>query len=99
VVGVDFSAPMLARASQCAREAGLDRVSYCQADGERLPLANHSIQVALMNGIFNLNPNRAALFRELGRVVRPTGVAYAAELVLREPLPPDQQQSDATWFA
>jgi len=29
--------------------------------------------VALVNGIFNLNPARAEIFRELARVVRPAG--------------------------
>lgn len=99
VIGVDFSAPMLVRARACQRETGADRILFCQADAERLPLAAGSIDVALVNGIFNLNPNRAAIFRELGRVINPSGVIYSAELVLREPLPPRQQQSDSDWFA
>ena len=99
VVGVDFSFPMLARARACQRETGAGRIVFCQADGERLPLPDHSVDVALVNGIFNLNPNRAAIFGELGRVVKPSGAVYAAELVLREPLPPSQQQCESHWFA
>ncbi|MFQ5929424.1 MAG: hypothetical protein ACE5MK_06980 [Acidobacteriota bacterium] len=57
------------------------------------------IDVALVNGIFNLNPKRDAIFRELGRVVRGGGVLYAAELILCEPLPGEIPESEANWFA
>ncbi len=55
--------------------------------------------VALVNGIFNLNPAREAVFRELARVVRSGGSVYAAELILREPLPPHIQENLSDWFA
>ena len=99
VVGVDFSLPMLVRARRGARAAGIDNAVFCHADGERLPLADHSIGVALVNGIFNLNSSREAIFRELGRVVTQTGTVYASELILRGPLPAAEQQCDTNWFA
>ncbi len=99
VVGVDFSAAMLARARESARQAGIDRAVYAQAGAEQLPLADRSIDIALVNGIFNLNPKRSEIFREIGRVVRDDGAVYAAEIVLREPLPPDRKKSEADWFA
>ena len=77
----------------------MSNVDCCRADAERLPLRDGSVDVALVNGIFNLNPGRAAIFRELARVVRPDGRVFAAELVLREPLPPAEQFSEADWFA
>jgi arsenite methyltransferase len=97
VIGVDFSTPMLDRARQAAKEAAIQNVSFERADAERLPLDDASIDVALVNGIFNLNPARTAIFGELARVVRPGGVVYAAELILAGSPPPNQ--SDADWFA
>jgi ubiquinone/menaquinone biosynthesis C-methylase UbiE len=99
VIGVDFSRPMLARARASAAEAGLDNVEFHQADAERLFLENACIDVALVNGIFNLNPARYLIFRELARVMRPGGAVYAAEIILREPLPPEEQASETNWFA
>jgi arsenite methyltransferase len=93
VVGLDFSAAMLAR----ARAAG-GGVILAQADAEALPLRDASMDVALANGIFNLNPAREAIFRELARVVRPGGTVYAAELVMEQPLP-REQHTVADWFA
>jgi arsenite methyltransferase len=97
VIGVDFSTPMLDRARQAAKEAAIQNVSFERADAERVPLDDASIDVALANGIFNLNPARAAIFGELARVVRPGGVVYAAELILAGS--PPANQSDADWFA
>ncbi|MCL6507490.1 MAG: methyltransferase domain-containing protein [Bryobacteraceae bacterium] len=98
VTAVDFSEPMLRRAQQAVREASTDRVLLCRAAAEQLPLPDHSVDVALVNGIFNLNPGRRDIFRELARVVRPGGVVYAAELILAQPLPAEPCR-EADWFA
>lgn len=99
VIGIDFSRSMLRRAHQVAEEAGVKRISFCQADGERLPLAEGAIDVAMVNGILNLNPKRGEIFKELARVVRRGGRVYAAELILKAPLPPVIQRSELEWFA
>ena len=99
VVGVDFSFPMLSRAWRSAVEAGIGNVVFCQADAEKLPLRDESIGIVLVNGIFNLNVARQSIFREFGRVVRRGGAVYAAELILKEPLPAEEQASESNWFA
>ena len=99
VIGIDFSETMLARAGQAAREAGCDNVAFHQADAEHLFLEDNSIDIALVNGIFNLNPAREPIFSELARVVRPGGAVYGAEIILRESLPPEVQESETNWFA
>ncbi len=99
VIGLDFSETMLARARQAAAEAGLDHVEFHRADAETLFLDDVVLDVALVNGIFNLNPARDCILAELARVIRPGGVVYAAEIILREPLPPETQASETDWFA
>lgn len=94
VVGIDFSADMLARAAA----TGAEHVSWCRASAEELPLADGSADVALVNGLFNLNPGRSRIMAELARVVRPGGRVHAAELVLRGPLP-EAERTEANWFA
>ncbi|HKF77989.1 MAG TPA: methyltransferase domain-containing protein [Candidatus Dormibacteraeota bacterium] len=98
VVGIDFSADML-RCAQRARGADdAGRLVLCCASAEALPLQDGSVDVALVNGVFNLNPARHAIFDELARVVRPGGRVYAAELILQVPLPPSEMTA-ASWFA
>jgi arsenite methyltransferase len=99
VIGVDFSESMLTCAHQAAMAASVTNIRFCQADGEHLALVGEQIDVALVNGIFNLNPKRDFIFAELARVMRAGGVVYAAELILKAPLPPEVQNSEANWFA
>jgi len=99
VIGVDFSHAMLSRACRAAAELQVGNVGFYQADAENLPIEDRSIDVALVNGIFNLNPARDAIFQELARVVRQGGAVYAAELILQEPLPQEIQDSETEWFA
>jgi ubiquinone/menaquinone biosynthesis C-methylase UbiE len=99
VVGIDFSKAMLERAKHAARSAPINNITVLSAAAEKLPLADATIDTALVNGVFNLNPERADIFAELARVIRPGGTAYAAELILKEPLPSEVRQDEASWFA
>ena len=98
VIGFDFSPAMVARARQAAEEAGASNVEIQHADAEALPLEDASIDIALVNGIFNLNPARDAIMRELARVMRRGGSVYAAELVLKGPLSAEERVSETNWF-
>lgn len=99
VHGVDFSESMLERAHRAAAEAGAENIELHRADAERLPLPDSSVDVALTNGIFNLNPDRTAVFSELARVMRPAGAVFGAELVLVQPLPEAERTCATNWFA
>jgi len=99
VIGIDFSEAMLARAREAKELVNFPHLQFQQGDAECLPLADKSIDVAMVNGIFNLNPKRKEIFSELARVLRPHGRAYVAELVLTGPLPEGDHPSESNWFA
>ena len=99
VVGVDFSEAILARPRRGAKSMGGDRIQFLDEDAENLEMEDASMHIALVNGLSNLNPRRGEIFQELARVLRPSGGRYAAELILREPLPAHVKSSEADWFA
>lgn len=99
VVGVDFSEAMLARARAAKELANLPQLDFLHGDAEQLFLPSASVDVVLVNGIFNLNPRRNEILSELARVLRPHGRAYIAELILANPLPEDDRASESNWFA
>ena len=99
VTGIDFSEAMLIRARSAKEVVNLPHLQFQQGDAESLPLADKSIDVALVNGIFNLNPQRKEIFSELARVLRPHGRAYVAELILTGPPPEGAHATESNWFA
>jgi arsenite methyltransferase len=99
VLGVDFSDEMLSRARWSAGVMGLGNVRFELGDAEAIPAETGSVDVALVNGIFNLNQDREEIFSELARVTRPEGHLYAAELVLKGPRPAAAEPGDTDWFA
>ncbi len=99
VHGVDFSPSMLAHAKAGAAEAGASNLEFHESEGQRLPFDDGTFDVALVNGIFNLNPSRSELFRELARVIRPGGVLYGAEIILCDPMDDEERTGLASWFS
>ncbi len=99
VIGIDFSPSMLDRARGSAQEAGLKNTEFRECAAEQLPLSDGQIDVALVNGIFNLNPNRDGIFAELARVVHKGGCVYAAELILIKPIANSSPPTEDAWFA
>lgn len=99
VIALDYGAAMLDRARQAVAESGERNVEVREADAEHLLLADGQIDVAIVNGILNLNPSRGTIFRELARVISPGGTVFAAELIISSPLPPESRTSEADWFA
>ena len=88
----DRSARPLARARKPAHrvtsQAGCQtNLKFELVDAESIPIEAGSVDVAIVNGIFNLNPARSTIFAELASVIRPEGLLFAAELVLEGPLP------------
>jgi ubiquinone/menaquinone biosynthesis C-methylase UbiE len=60
---------MLSRVRQAVAESGAVNVELRESDAERLPIGDAAIDVAIVNGIFNLNPARDSIFHQLARVV------------------------------
>ncbi len=99
VTGIDFSDDMLARARQAADQRGCTNVDFRQASAASLPFDDASFDIAIVNGIFNLNPARTSIFQELARVIRPGGDVWVAELILKEPLASKPPADESNWFA
>ena len=87
VIGVDMTDEMLDKARANARQAGLSNVEFRKGYIEALPVEDASIDVVLSNCVINLVPDKAAVYREVARVLRPGGRMVISDVVLNEPLP------------
>jgi len=98
VLGIDFAPAMVERARRAIAESRLPAVEARPADASVLPVADAFADAVIVNGIFNLNPDKRALMAEVYRVLKPGGRLVAAEIALTAPLPPEEGQTLEDWF-
>jgi SAM-dependent methyltransferase len=82
VIGVDASPDMLARARANVERAGVAAlVEFHQGVIEALPIEDSSADWVISNCVVNLSPDKARVFSEIRRILKPGGRVLIADLV------------------
>ena len=92
-IGIDMTEEMIALARANAARADVNNVEFHLATIDKLPLADASVDCVISNCVINLVPDKAAVFREIARVLRPGGRVAISDLALKQALPPDAAES------
>ncbi len=88
-IGIDMTPDMLNLARANATKAGLTNVEFHEASIDNMPLATASVDCVISNCVINLATDKAAVFREIARILKPGGRLAVSDIALKQPLPPE----------
>jgi len=98
VVGVDIVPEMIARAESNRQLIDIDNIDFQQTSAENLPFADHTFEVVISNGAFNLIPDKAAAMSEILRVLKPGGRLMVADQISAGSVQKDLKARLENWF-
>jgi len=98
VIGIDMTQEMVDKATENLSRAGYSNVEVRMGRIENLPLADSSVDWVISNCVINLSQDKARVFSEVARVLKPGGHFSISDIVV-ESLPGFLRENAALYSA
>lgn len=99
VFGVDMTDEQLGKADRLRLRSGFVRVKYVKGYIDDVPLPDGIADVVISNGVINLAVDKAAVFAEAARVLRPGGRFAISDIITDVQLPDGITCNTTLWAA
>ena len=99
VIGVDMTDAQLAKARRLAAGSGISHAEFRKGYIESPPVDPATVDCVISNGVFNLCPDKAAVFAAAAAALRPGGRLALADIVTDVQLPEGVTCDASLWAA
>jgi SAM-dependent methyltransferase len=99
VIAVDMTDAMIERGRENGALTGLTQIEYVRGLAESLPVPGGVADLVISNGVINLTPDKATVFREAYRALKVGGRLQIADIVVHKDIPPAGREDIAIWTA
>lgn len=97
VIGVDMTPEMVQKAKANAEKLSVSNVEFRLGQIERLPVADSSVDVVISNCVINLSPDKAVVFGEIYRSLRPGGRIIISDILRSGEIPGELRNNPAAY--
>lgn len=98
VIGIDMTPSMISKARNNADKARFETVEFRLGEIEYLPVADNTVDVIISNCVINLSPNKARVFSEAYRILKPGGRLAISDVVASCEMP-DEMKNDLELYS
>ncbi len=98
-IGVDATAEMVYRAREAAQALGRSNAEFRLGEIEHLPIESGTVDAVTSDCVINLSPDKAAVFREAFRILKPGGRIVVSDVVADRELPAEVRRDAQLWAA
>lgn len=97
VVGVDMTPEMIQKARDNAERLHVTNVDFRLGQIEKLPVQDSSVDVVISNCVINLSPDKAAVFGEIYRTLKPGGRIVISDILSHGTIPEEIRNNPAAY--